>query len=83
MKKEASDFQVMDKMATKNMDIRMTGTIVKAQKVKAGGHVTFGVDADTLGVIMNQLATGENTHYIAMYVINKKQFQTIKSEHQQ
>lgn len=67
-----SDFDKMLKMSKENMDIRMTGNVIAADKVKAGGKITFGVDADTFNDIINQMATGQTTHYVAMYVIIQK-----------
>jgi hypothetical protein len=75
-----TDFEIMQEMGGKNMDIRMTGTVIGAQQVKAGGHITFGVDSATFQIIINQMATGETTHYVAMYVVNKEQFDKIKQQ---
>lgn len=72
-----NDLEKMSKMAKENMDISMTGTVLSADKVKQGGKITFGVDDVTFNKIINQMATGETTHYVAMYVINKKQFDVL------
>lgn len=74
-----TDMQVIDEMASKNMDVKMSGNVLKADKRKYGGEITFGVDHETFGQIINQMATGKNTHYVAMYVINKEQFDKIKA----
>lgn len=69
-----NDLEKMSVMAKGNMDIRLTTNVLAADKVKQGGKITFGVDADTFNKIINQMATGEVTHYTALYVINKEQF---------
>jgi len=73
-----TDFEKMGIMSKEGKDIRMTSNVLAADKVKKGGKITFGVDADTFNVIINQMATGERTHYVAMYVINKEEFESIK-----
>lgn len=72
-----SDFEKMLKMSNANQDIRMTGNVIAADKVKQGGKITFGVDESTFNDIIAQIATGQITHYVAMYVINKKQFDAL------
>jgi hypothetical protein len=76
-----TDMQVIDKMASENMDVRMCGNcnLISADKNKHGGKITFQTDAETFQLIVNQMVTGNNTHYVAMYVINKKQFDKIKN----
>jgi hypothetical protein len=73
-----TDMQVIDEMASKNMDVKMTGNLLKADKRKYGGEISFGVDHETFGQIISQMATGKTTHYVAVYVINKEQFDKIK-----
>lgn len=77
-----TDFEVMQKMSQDNLDIRMTGTIVRADMVKAGGHITFGVDRNTFNDIAMQMAAGEKKYLVAMYVVNKEQFDLIKNSHE-
>lgn len=74
-----TDFEVMQKMSQDNLDIRMTGTIVRADMVKAGGHITFGVDRNTFNDISHQMFTGEKKYLVAVYVVNKEQFDNIKN----
>jgi len=76
--KRPGDLEVMSRMANENMDIRMSGTLVKATTVKLGGHITMGVDKDTLNTIYMS-ALGSDTHYVVLYVINKEQFDKIKN----
>jgi hypothetical protein len=77
-----TDMQIIDKMASENMDVRMCGNdnLVNAQKCAGGGKITIGVPEDTFQIIINQMASGETTHYVALYVINKEQFLKIKNE---
>jgi hypothetical protein len=76
-----TDMHVIDKMASENMDVRMCGNenLRNAQLCKGGGLITIGVPADTYDIIANQMANGNNTHYVALYVINKEQFLKIKN----
>ncbi len=73
-----TDFEVMQKMSQDEMDIRMSTTIVKVDMVKAGGHVTFGVDRNTFNDLLH-MAAGKKHYLIAMYVVNKEQFDNIKN----
>ncbi|WP_147368014.1 hypothetical protein [Fibrisoma montanum] len=67
-----SDLMVMDEMADCDMDIRCSTTMVSAQSCSQGGHVTMGVDADSL----LKLFTGESV--AVLYIVNKKEFFGIK-----
>lgn len=73
-----NDFQAMDAMSSESKDIRMNGNIVGVDRRKGGGLVTFSVDEDTFDILSHQLATGNITHYAAIYVVNKAQFDKIK-----
>lgn len=55
-----NDLEKMSVMATEGKDIRMTGNILSADKVKAGGKITVGVDSSTFNLIINQLALAVN-----------------------
>jgi hypothetical protein len=74
-----TDMQAIDEMASKNMDVKMSGNLIKADKRKYGGEITFGVDHETFGQIINQMVTGITSHYAVVYVINKEQFDKIKN----
>jgi len=73
-----NDFEIMNEMSSKGMDIRMTGNIITADKVKQGGKITVGVDESTFNLIINQMATNKTTHYVALYVVNKAQYEEVK-----
>lgn len=73
-----SDLEVMNEMAKQNLDIAMFPDLIKADKAKGGGHITFGVPAAPFTTIVNQMFTGNATHYVVVYVINKEQFNQIK-----
>jgi len=73
-----NDLEKMSEMAKKDMDISLSTNVISADKVKQGGKITFGVDHDSFNKIISQMATGNTTHYVAMYVINKKQFDELK-----
>lgn len=71
-----TDFEKMGIMSKRNMDIRMCGRdqMVEAKTVKAGGHVTMGVDAKTILDLLH----GEL--YIGFYCMNKKEFDKVSNE---
>lgn len=70
-----SDFQVMQEMSDKNLDIRMSSALIIVQSVKQGGLITMGVDDKTL----RDVAINTENYYIALYVVDKKQFDQIKN----
>lgn len=72
--KPMNDLEKMSLMVKNNMDIRMSGNIVGAQKVKAGGHITMGIDSQTFHEISMEMAANDHKHYVVLYVINKEQF---------
>ena len=52
---KVSIFDVLKTMCNRNMDVRvcyLPENFVNAKKVKAGGHVTIGVDAGTVDRLM-------------------------------
>lgn len=63
----------MDEMATKNLDISCSTTVVQYQTVRAGGHVTMGVSAETIHRMM------ADTHIPVFYLINRQQFAQLKA----
>lgn len=67
-------------MSDKNMDISCAVEQLDFQRTpkRNGGRVTFGVASPYFDHLINQAATGEQTHYAILYVINKKQFDDIK-----
>lgn len=73
-KHEHSDFQVMQEMSAKNMDIRVSPYFVEAKLAKGGGHVTMGVDKK----VIDDLVKG-NDLLIALYLMDGKQFKKIKN----
>lgn len=72
-----SDFQVMEEMCAKGMDIRMSPYFVEAKLAKGGGHVTMGVDQKTI----NDLVFGDDWA-IGIYIMNGSQFKQIKNGNQ-
>lgn len=71
-----TDFEKMGIMSKRNMDIRMCGRdqMVEAKTVKAGGHVTMGVDAKTILDLLH------DDLYIGFYCMNKKEFDKVSNE---
>lgn len=77
--KKKTDFDVMNEMSANNMDISMCGDIVQSQVAKGGGKVTVGVPEKIHHIIANQLFTGNTTHYVALYIVNKEQFDKLRN----
>lgn len=70
-----TDFEKMTIMANENQDIRMFPTLDSFSSTKKKSTITIQVDENTAQMLMRQIATGEPmTHYVALYVINKEQF---------
>lgn len=69
-----NDLEKMNAMANGNMDIRMSGQILDVESNKKVSKITMQIDDSTAQSIMRGLATDEQTHYVALYVINKEQF---------
>lgn len=69
-----NDFEVMSEMSKKNLDIRMSPSLVATQQVKAGGHITMGIDGKTL----MDVTLNPEKYYVALYVVNKEQFDSIR-----
>lgn len=63
-----TDFEIFSDMIAAGEDFSMSPNFVSANLVKAGGHVTMGVDAGTIHKLLNDEVQ------CVMYVFNKKQF---------
>jgi hypothetical protein len=74
--------EAMVKMADRNMDIRLTNTLTEARKVKAGGLLTFGIDANSFQLVANDMMSamgGEEGSYVTVaMVINNQQMKEIQ-----
>ena len=81
-KKKPTDFEVLGQMASNSMDIRSATALVNIQKVKAGGHITIGVDGATAQMLMVDSMKNEPEYITVLYVVNKKQFFDIKNKEQ-
>jgi hypothetical protein len=75
-----TDFEAMDKMAAADMDITACADITESKVARGGGKVTIGVPKEIHYIIANQLISGNTTHYVALYIINKEQFDKIKNQ---
>lgn len=78
-KKTLTDFQIMDKMASENMDISMCPDLISADKAKQGGKLTFGVPSEAFYKVINSMAGSGEKYYVVVYIINQKQFEQIKN----
>lgn len=75
-------FDVLKEMGERNMDIRMSrcvDNLVNVRKVKAGGHVTIGVDTAVADILMG-FALGVNKHNAVFLVFDTDQFNQVKAE---
>lgn len=78
-----NDLDAMSKMASGNMDIRMSNTVVAADKVSQGGVITMGVDLSTfMDIVKPSLDGTEPKYHVALYVINIEQFNKIRQENE-
>lgn len=74
-------FDVIKTMSLRNLDVRATNTVVNAQTVKAGGHVTFGVDTGTVNAVLNDmLGVTKSKYRVFMMVVNSEQFNEVEKE---
>ena len=73
-----NDLEKMSLMAKNNQDIKMSGNILEIQKVKQGGKITLGIDPATAETLLNQYGTGVTTHYVALYIVNKNEFDKLE-----
>lgn len=71
-----NDLDKLSQMANNNQNIRMSTSLVRADKVKAGGHITMGIDGETL----MELVLHPEKYMVALYVIDREQFNAIKDE---
>jgi len=72
---EKSDLLVMNEMADKDLDIKMSPHFVSAKTAKGGGHVTMGVPKK----IIQDLVLNDGKYYVGLYIVNKEQFDQIKN----
>lgn len=73
--KKANSFDVLKIMSERDLDIKLSNTMVRADLNKRGGHVTMGVTQEVIHDIMN------NTPLIlALIVANQDQFDAIRAE---
>lgn len=74
-----SDLIVLQEMASADLDISSSSTLVEAKNVKAGGHLTFGIDAASTHKVIASSFGGEK-YVCVCYVINAKQFFDLKNK---
>lgn len=75
--KRISDLVVMQRMAERDMDIRMTTTFLHLKKVKRGTEVTLGIAGDVVASIADGTLIG------GLYLVDKKEFFAVKEELEQ
>lgn len=74
-----SDLIVLQEMASADLDISSSATLVEAKTVKAGGHLTFGIDAGSVQKVIGS-SLGKEKYVCVCYVINAKQFFELKNK---
>lgn len=77
-----NNFDVLKEMCSRGMDVRMSpcaDNLVNVQQVRAGGHVTIGVD-ETTRSIMTEYALGSKRYNAVFLVFNVEQFDKVKKE---
>ena len=64
------ELEAINKMVDKDSKgVIFTNTIVELKKVKKGGQITFGIDAETFDSISKDLMSGEKPKYIALAMV--------------
>jgi hypothetical protein len=71
---KATDFQVMGVMSARNLEIRMSDQILRAQKVRQGTQITVGMGGDQVGPLASGGVIG------ALYLMNNAQFEAVRKE---
>jgi hypothetical protein len=82
MDHRTSDLIVLDKMCELDKDIRMAklpDNFVNCRRVKAGGHLTIGVDDSCASILMN-MALGAKDYGAALIIYKREHFDEIKTE---
>ncbi len=76
------NLEAISKMVDNDQDVRLTNTLVEVKKVKAGGLITFGVDANTFDLISRDFMSSETNEYLvfAMVVNNSEMKEILKNE---
>lgn len=74
-----SDLLVLQEMANSDLDVRCSPTVVEVKKVKQGGLLTFGIDADSFNKIIGS-SFGQEKYVCVCYIANQKQFFEIKNK---
>ena len=74
-----NDFEVMNKMSDKDMDIRMTPHVIGVNSTKKKSTISMEVDYATAQRIAKGLATNSLDCYLGLYICDKKQFDAIKN----
>jgi hypothetical protein len=70
-----NDFEKMSLMSKNDQDIKMFGTIREVTDYpKAGAAIKMQIDSPTAQSVMRAINGGEQKYYVALYVINKEQF---------
>lgn len=75
-----NDFEAMSEMSKQNKDIRMSGTILNVDSGKKTSSVRMQVDEETAQLIARGIFSNNPTHYVALYIVNKNEFNQMKQE---
>lgn len=73
MGKNEIKFRAIGLMADKNLDVRLSNTLLECNTVKAGSKLVFGIDEATGHMIRKQMMGLQNTHIVVCMVINAEQ----------
>jgi len=71
---KVSNFDVLNEMANRDMEIALCPDFVGGQSTKKGCHITMGAPS----IIMNWATDGK--HGLALLAFNKEQFDVLKKE---
>lgn len=76
---ELSSFEVMDFMMDAGKDLRVYSKIEAMSCTKEKSTITIEIDAEVANDLRRNAAKGEPNHYIALYIVNKQEFDEIKN----
>jgi hypothetical protein len=75
-----NDFDVLNQMSKRGLDIKAATDVTGMNKDKRGGIIKVGVDAATFQQVALSYANGDGQYGCILYIVNMKQFNEIKSK---
>lgn len=81
MNKNEIKLRAIGIMADRNLDVRLSNTVVECKSVKAGSILSFGIDDETGRMLRCQMAGAKpNTHIVVCMVLDAAQLDETMKE---